>query len=89
MLLRHPAVQNAAVVGLPHERWIEAIAAFVVLKPGAQVTAAELIAHCKQHLGGFEVPKDVLLLDALPMTSTGKIQKFELRRANLGHFERG
>ena len=89
VLLRHPAVQNAAVVGLPHERWIEAIAAFVVLKPGAQVTAAELIAHCKQHLGGFEVPKDVLLLDALPMTSTGKIQKFELRRANLGHFERG
>jgi long-chain acyl-CoA synthetase len=86
VLLRHPAVQNAAVVGLPHERWIEAIAAFVVLKPGAQATPAELIAHCKQHLGGFEVPKDVLLLDALPMTSTGKIQKFELRRANFDHF---
>jgi long-chain acyl-CoA synthetase len=88
VLLRHAAVQNAAVVGLPHERWGEAIAAFVVLKPRVQATAAELIAHCKQHLGGFEVPKDVLLLDALPMTSTGKIQKFELRGAHLGHFER-
>jgi long-chain acyl-CoA synthetase len=88
VLLRHPAVQNAAVVGLPHERWIEAIAAFVVLKPETKATREDLIAHCKQHLGGFEVPKDVLLLDVLPMTSTGKIQKFELRKAHIGHFTR-
>jgi long-chain acyl-CoA synthetase len=89
VLLRHAAVLNAAVVGLPHERWGEAIAAFVVLKPGAAATSGDLISHCKQHLGGFEVPKEVLILDALPMTSTGKIQKFELRRAHLDHFGQG
>ena len=79
-------MSNAAVVGLPHDHWGEAIAAFVPLKPGARATSAELLGHCKQHLGGFEVPKAVLLLDALPMTSTGKTQKFELRQAHLEHF---
>ena len=57
VLLRHPAVQNAAVVGLPHERWGEAITAFVTVKPGTETSAVELIAHCKGHLGRFEVPK--------------------------------
>jgi long-chain acyl-CoA synthetase len=79
VLLQHPAVANAAVVGLPHPRWIEAVTAFVVLKPGASATPAELIVHCKAHLGGFEVPKAVRVLDALPMTSTGKVQKQPLR----------
>jgi long-chain acyl-CoA synthetase len=89
VLLRHPAVLNAAAVGLPHERWGEAITAFVTLKPGAQATSEQVIAHCKEHLGGFEVPKDVVLLDALPMTSTGKVQKFELRKGHLEHYDRG
>jgi long-chain acyl-CoA synthetase len=79
VLLRHPAVANAAAVGLPHPRWIEAVTAFVVLKPGAQADAGTLIAHCKAHLGGFEVPKAIRIVDALPMTSTGKIQKHPLR----------
>lgn len=78
-LLRHPAVANAAAVGLPHPRWIEAVTAFVVLKPGAQADEAELISHCKEHLGGFEVPKAIRIIDALPMTSTGKVQKHPLR----------
>jgi long-chain acyl-CoA synthetase len=78
-LLRHPAVANVAAVGLPHPRWIEAVTAFVVLKPGAQADEAELINHCKEHLGGFEVPKAIRIVDALPMTSTGKIQKHPLR----------
>jgi len=82
-------VLNAAAVGLPHERWGEAITAFVTLKPGAQATSEQIIAHCKEHLGGFEVPKDVVLLDALPMTSTGKVQKFELRKGHLEHYDRG
>ncbi|MGQ0699923.1 MAG: AMP-binding protein [Panacagrimonas sp.] len=79
VLLQHPAVANAAAVGLPHARWIEAVTVFVVLKPGASADEAALIAHCKAHLGGFEVPKAVRILEALPMTSTGKVQKQPLR----------
>lgn len=88
VLLRHPAVFNAAVVGLPHDRWGEAITAFIVLRPGMAATPDEVIAHCKEQLGGFEVPKDIVFVPALPTTSTGKIQKFELRRANLAFYER-
>lgn len=51
-------------------------------------TPDEVIAHCKEQLGGFEVPKDIVFVPALPTTSTGKIQKFELRRANLAFYER-
>ncbi|KJK22981.1 AMP-dependent synthetase [Burkholderiaceae bacterium 16] len=87
VLLRHAAVANAAVVGLPHARWGEAVTAFVTLKPGAAVEQEELGAHCKAHLGGFEVPKDVVLLAALPATSTGKIQKFELRQRYREHYD--
>ncbi|BEP70286.1 MULTISPECIES: class I adenylate-forming enzyme family protein [unclassified Variovorax] len=90
VLLRHPAVLNAAVVGLPHERWGEAITAFVTRRPDApaEFSEATLTAHCKEHLGGFEVPKDIVFLPALPMTSTGKIQKFELRQTHQGHYQR-
>jgi long-chain acyl-CoA synthetase len=72
---------------LPHRRWIEAVTAFVVLKPGTQVDEATLIAHCKEHLGGFEVPKAIRFVDALPMTSTGKIQKHPLREKFLHLYE--
>lgn len=91
VLLRHPGVLNAAVVGLPHAHWGEAITAFVTRRPDAPAdfTEAGLIAHCKAHLGGFEVPKEIVFLPALPMTSTGKIQKFELRRAHQSLYERG
>ena len=89
VLLRHPAVLNAAVVGLPHDRWGEAITAFVTLRLDAQLSEVELIAHCKEHLGGFEVPKDIVFLAALPMTSTGKIQKFELRKVHQDHYQPG
>jgi long-chain acyl-CoA synthetase len=80
-LLRHPAVGNAAVVGLPHARWIEAVTAFVILKPGVDATVADLDAHCGTLLGSFERPKKIVVVDALPMTITGKIQKAELRAA--------
>jgi long-chain acyl-CoA synthetase len=80
VLLRHPAVANAVVVGLPHPHWIEAVTAFVIPKPSISVTEDELIQHCKEHLGGFEVPKAVRFVDSLPMTSTGKIQKHPLRQ---------
>jgi long-chain acyl-CoA synthetase len=86
VLLRHPAVANAAVVGVPHPQWGEGIAAFVVLKPGAQCDSSELQQHCRAHLAGFEVPKHVGLIDKMPTTSTGKIQKHVLRHANQALF---
>ncbi|MGJ4993291.1 AMP-binding protein [Bradyrhizobium sp. HKCCYLS3077] len=85
-LLAHPAVQNAAVVGLPHPQWGEAVSAFVKLKPGAQASEAELLEHCRKSLGGFQVPKLVRVLDEMPMTATGKLRKVELRQAYGEHF---
>jgi len=69
-------------VGVPHDRWGEAVIAFVTLKPGTSATEDELIAHCRERLGGFETPKAVRILDRLPMTATGKVQKHELRAAH-------
>ena len=79
VLYRHPAVLAAAVVAKPDERWGETPCAFVELKAGAQTTAADIVAHCKKHLAGFKVPRTVVFGE-LPKTSTGKIQKFELRK---------
>jgi len=79
VLYRHPAVLAAAVVAKPDPKWGETPCAFVELKAGAQVTAEEMVAHCKKHLAGFKVPKAVVFGE-LPKTSTGKIQKFELRK---------
>jgi fatty-acyl-CoA synthase len=79
VMYRHPAVLAVAVVAKPDERWGETPCAFVELKDGAQVTAQDLIAHCKLHLAGFKVPRAIEFCE-LPKTSTGKIQKFELRK---------
>ena len=78
-VLAHPGVAGAAVLGLPHPRWSEAVCAFVVKKPGADLDEAGLLAHCRTHLGSFEVPKLVRFVEALPATATGKIQKHVLR----------
>ncbi len=79
VLYRHPAVLAAAVVAKPDEKWGETPCAFLEIKPGAQVTEQDIIAHCKQHLAGYKVPRAVVFGE-LPKTSTGKIQKFELRK---------
>jgi len=78
-LYRHPAVMTAAVVAAPDARWGEVPCAFVEIKEGAQVTEAELIAHCRGRLAHFKAPKRVVF-GPLPKTSTGKIQKFILRQ---------
>ncbi|TMD23589.1 MAG: long-chain-fatty-acid--CoA ligase [Chloroflexi bacterium] len=78
-LLRHPAVQEVAVVGLPHERWGEAPCAFVVLKAGQNVTDKELREFARGKLAHFKVPQWITFVDELPKTATGKIQKFVLR----------
>ena len=79
VLYKHPAVMAVAVVAKPHPKWGETPCAFVELKSGANVTAEELVKHCKAHLPGFKVPGAIEFGD-LPKTSTGKIQKFELRK---------
>src|SRR5579883_317145 len=75
-----PAVVEAAVVGLPDPTWGEAITAVVVARPGAALTDAAIIAHCRQHLAGHKCPKRVLFVDALPKNAVGKVQKVELVR---------
>jgi fatty-acyl-CoA synthase len=79
VLYRHPDVLAAAVVARPDPKWGETPVAFVELKADASTTAEEIIAHCKTHLAGFKVPRAVIFGE-LPKTSTGKIQKFELRK---------
>jgi fatty-acyl-CoA synthase len=77
-LYRHPAVMACAVVARPDPKWGETPLAYVELKPGSQVGAAELVAHCKGLLAGYKVPRDIRF-EPIPKTSTGKIQKFQLR----------
>jgi fatty-acyl-CoA synthase len=79
VLLRHPAVQEAGVVGLPDEKWGEAPHAFVVLKPGQTVAAEELRAFVRERLAHFKCPHSFKFVTELPKTATGKIQKFVLR----------
>ena len=78
-LLRHPAVGEAAVVGLPSERWGETPQAFVVLLPGQSATEPELIEFVRDRLAHFKAPRGVTFVAELPKTATGKIQKFVLR----------
>jgi fatty-acyl-CoA synthase len=77
-LYKHPAVQAAAVVAKPDDKWGETPCAFVELRPGASATSGELIAWCKQNLAAYKCPRTVVFME-LPKTSTGKIQKFKLR----------
>jgi fatty-acyl-CoA synthase len=79
VLYRHPAVQEAAVVARPDEKWGETPCAFVTLKPDQEVSEAELIAFCRQNLAHFKCPRHIVFTE-LPKTSTGKIQKFVLRQ---------
>ncbi len=79
VLYRHPAVQEAAVVARPDEKWGETPCAFVTLKPGEEVSEADLMAFCRQNLAHFKCPRHIVFTE-LPKTSTGKIQKFVLRQ---------
>ena len=79
-------VAEAVVVGLPHERWSEAITAVVVPGPGATIDESELLAALKKRLDGYKVPRSVIVVDELPRTSTGKIQKNVVRDTFANHY---
>jgi acyl-CoA synthetase (AMP-forming)/AMP-acid ligase II len=79
VIYSHPAVSEAAVIGLPDPTWGENVTAVVVLRPGAQATEADIIAACRDRLAGFKKPKRVIFVDELPKNVSGKILKRELR----------
>jgi fatty-acyl-CoA synthase len=78
-LMSHPCVLEAAVIGVPDERWGERPKAFVVLRSGTSATPADLIAHVRTKIAGYKAPRDIDITVKLPKTSTGKIQKYMLR----------
>ncbi len=87
LLHEHPEVSRAAVVGLRHDRWGEAVTAVVVRAPAATISERELVDWCRERLAGFETPKAVVFADALPETVGGKVRKYKLRTAMAGLFE--
>jgi fatty-acyl-CoA synthase len=78
-LFSHPAVSEVAVIAVPDAKWIEAIAAVVVLRAGASATAEDLITHARAHLAPYKLPKQVIFTDTLPKNTAGKLLKRELR----------
>jgi acyl-CoA synthetase (AMP-forming)/AMP-acid ligase II len=78
-LASHPAVLEAAVVGRPDERWGEAVVAFVVARPGKNVSAEDISAHCRDTIASFKRPREIRFIDALPKLPNGKVEKFRLR----------
>ena len=80
VLYKMPEVQSCAVVAAPHDKWGEVPVAFIEIHAGSTLQRDNVMAHCKQHLAGFKVPKYIIFAE-IPKTSTGKVQKFELRQA--------
>jgi fatty-acyl-CoA synthase len=79
VIFQHPAVSEAAVFGIPHPRWIEAVATAVVLREGTTLSTEELTEFCLERLAGYKTPKYCVVVDALPKNASGKILKRDLR----------
>ena len=78
MLLEHPAVQEAAVIGVAHDVLGEDLAAFAVLRPGATLSVEQLQGFCAERLADYKVPRRITFLETLPRNATGKVLKHEL-----------
>ncbi|WP_160105721.1 long-chain-fatty-acid--CoA ligase [Pseudomonas izuensis] len=85
----HPAVAQSAVIGIPCPKWGETVHAVIVLKPGLVVTSEDLIAHCRERIAGYKVPRSIEFREALPLTSVGKVLKTELRKPFWENQQRG
>jgi fatty-acyl-CoA synthase len=88
-VFKHEKVMQAAVIGTPHEYWMEAVTAVVVPYPGMEVTEEEIITHCKEHLAGYKVPKRVIIVNEMPVSPSGKILKRLLKEEILHKIESG
>ena len=80
MIYRLPKVSEVAVIGLPDPYWVEAVTAVVVVKAGEELDEAAVVAHCREHMAHFKVPKRVVFADSLPKNPSGKLLKRELRQ---------
>jgi acyl-CoA synthetase (AMP-forming)/AMP-acid ligase II len=89
ILRSHPQILKAAVVGLPHERWDEAVTAIIVPTDGEAPDPDEVKAYCRERLAGYESPKAVIVTDSLPETVGGKILKYKLRVAHADFYVNG
>jgi acyl-CoA synthetase (AMP-forming)/AMP-acid ligase II len=79
-ILTHAAVQMCAVIGIPDEKWGEAVHAVIVLRPGHTLTAEEVQAHCKQRIASYKCPRSVEFRSELPLSAAGKLLKYQLRK---------
>jgi acyl-CoA synthetase (AMP-forming)/AMP-acid ligase II len=80
VLYRHPAVSEAAVIGIPDKYWVERVHALIVLNPGVRATEEEIISFCREQIAHYKVPKSVEFLQSLPKNPQGKILKKEIRK---------
>ena len=79
ILYRHPAILEAAVIGVPDDKWVERVHAVITLRHGQEASSNEIITHCKEHLAGYKAPKSVEFVESLPTSPQGKILKKKLR----------
>jgi len=86
-IYQHPGVHEVAVIGVPDERFGEALCAVIVPAPGRTLTQEEIIAHCRGRIGGYKIPRRVRFVEALPKSAMGKVLKQDLRRSSITHRE--
>ena len=79
VLFEHPAVADAAVIGIPSDRWGEAVHAFVQLRPDSSATVEEIIEFCRENLAGYKLPRSVDFIDVIPRNASMKVLKKDLR----------